>query len=110
MGKIDLELQEMKEITLSDMPARIVKFKGNGYEIEIKHMLDTLSVKFTGLRAVTQPEIKLYPGKGCYLEMNGICMLEDVESFIQNVQEAKILAEYVTENLDNLISGKKERS
>lgn len=109
MGKIDLELLEIKNTTLSDMPARIVKYKGNGYEIEIKHILDTLSVKFTGIRAVTQPEIKFYPGKGCYLEMNGICMLEDVDIFIQNVQDAKDLAEYVTENLDNLISGKKEQ-
>ena len=79
-------------------------YKGLGYEIKFTIIdgEEDPDVIFTPICGVCQPKITYYKGEVVF-NMDGTYSLEYVDEVVQGVQNAKILAEYVRDNMSKLL-------
>jgi len=82
----------------------IYVYKGLGYEIKftIVDEEEYPDVIFTPICGVCQPKITYYKGEVVF-NLDGAYDVENAEEVIQSVKNAKILAEYIRDNLDKLL-------
>ena len=82
----------------------IYVYKGLGYEIKftIVDEEEYPDVIFTPICGVCQPKITYYKGEVVF-NLDGAYDVENAEEVIQSVKNAKILAEYIRDNLDELL-------
>lgn len=77
-------------------------YTANGYDIKISCIMGERKATFTGLKGVYQPNIVLNGTDEPYLEFNGDVFISDIETFTKQVEDAKELAVYVKEHLNEL--------
>ena len=82
----------------------IYVYKGLGYEIKftIVDGEEYPDVIFTPICGVCQPKITYYKGEVVF-NLDGAYDVENAEEVIQSVKNAKILVEYIRDNLNELL-------
>lgn len=89
---------------LSGFLKAVYVYKGLGYEVKLTVVDgdENPDIIFTPICGVCQPQITYYKGEVMF-NMDGSYSLEHVEEVTQSVYNAKILAEYVRDNLKKLL-------
>ena len=77
-------------------------YTANGYDIKVSNLMGERNVTFTGIKGVYQPSIVLNGGDEPYLDFSGSVFLCDIEIFSKQVLEAKELAIFIKEHLNEL--------
>ena len=93
---------KISSFTGEETGIKSVTYTANGYDIKVSEMFGEKQVRFTGIKGVYQPNIVLNGSDQPYLEFNGSVFISNVEEFNAQVLQAKELALYVKDHLDEL--------
>lgn len=105
---MSLKREEFYEKTIDGEKSVRARYSGLGYLVDVTLLYGVLSINFIPIGRILQPNI-LYKGGEFILDFGkGNLFYDDFDEFCKNLENVKILIEYVKNNIDNLIEGKAE--